>query len=73
MSTSNEPGVYVKGNTYRVADTPSEAVALTFDGWKRQDPTEAPEQPEKVVADPDPSTSPTDADKAPAKTKKDNA
>lgn len=42
MANNNEPGVFAKGNLVRVADTASEAVALTFDGWKRQEAVEAP-------------------------------
>lgn len=48
MSHSNEPGVYVKGDIEKVAQSPSEAVALAFKGFKRRNDVELA-QPKEAV------------------------
>lgn len=34
---SNEPGIYTKGDSTKVASTPADAVALVYDGYTRVD------------------------------------
>lgn len=41
MSASYEPGIYVKGDTARRCDTPRDAVAAVFEGFKLQEATPA--------------------------------
>ena len=41
MSDSFKPGTYAKGDSKRTANTPSQAVALEFEGYKRVEDAEA--------------------------------
>jgi hypothetical protein len=41
MSTSYEPGIYVKGDIARRCETPRDAVAAVFEGFKLQEATPA--------------------------------
>lgn len=43
-----KPGTYVKGNQARVAETPADAVAAVFEGFKLQEQAPAPAEPEEV-------------------------
>jgi hypothetical protein len=59
MSTDNQPGVYRKGDSTRVARSASTAVALTFEGYERTgdlpetvSETEAPTTAQPEAVDP---------------------
>lgn len=52
MTNTHEPGVYVKGDQKRVAHTPSDAVALTFEGFKPVEEGEAPKSAPVVESTP---------------------
>lgn len=43
MSNQYKPGTYVKGDQARTAETPADAVAAVFDGFKLQEETPADE------------------------------
>lgn len=58
-----QPGVYVKGDQVRTADTRSDAVAAVFDGFKLQEGSEQPdEQPEDEGQTPDPTPTPDETE-----------
>lgn len=60
----NEPGVYVKDGTEKIAHSRRDAVALTFDGYKRKDNDEVesdqPMNAEPIVSGPPAETSVND-------------
>lgn len=57
------PGTYVKGNTTRVANSTSEAVALRFEGYRKADST--PEVSESVEVTEPVATPPTSLPRPP--------
>jgi hypothetical protein len=58
VAMSNEPGVYVKGDSTRVASTPRDAVAALFDGFERAG--DLPDAVEAEVGESDSVDDPTD-------------